>query len=493
MPARERVRHIYIIVMSVVGVLLLAAGLWRVPGYEEPLIFLALIILAVLAQVASTSHAITYEVGAAISLAATPQFGPFGAAAVVIFSHAGFWVFNNARFFPGWKRSMEQIGFNSGMHGLSVFLAGITLTITATWWGEQNPLGQVFPWFLAAIVGDQINIWLLILMVYLQHNVRPQEVWWSNRWAMPINVLVTAVGGGVLAFAIRALGLIGLGVFFLPVLLSAYAFRVFVNRTKEQMAHLEELVQVRTRDLADSNAALAELNKQKDAFLAVLTHDMRSPLTSIQGYASLLHDYPDLSSEKRKEIAAIILRNEQALLEIVENILEIEQLQSGAPVMLEHETFDLRGLILEVVQSVRAKSAEKEIDLIYELGEQPIYLNADRPKVRRVLQNLLTNAVKYTPERGRVSVVARMNGQDTYIEVADTGYGIPAGELPYIFDRYRRVAKHRDKATGTGLGLAIVQSLVEAHDGEVCVTSEEGVGSEFVVRLPLNGQQGLPA
>src|SRR5690606_13002763 len=142
-------------------------------------------------------------------------------------------------------------------------------------------------------------------MVSLQHNLKPSEVWWENRWAMPINVLVTAVGGGMLAFAMRELQLAGLVVFFLPVLPSAYASRLYVNRSREQMAKLEELVALRTQALADSNRALEELHKQKDAFLAVLTHDMRSPLTSIHGYASILRDYPDLTSDQRQNMANI--------------------------------------------------------------------------------------------------------------------------------------------------------------------------------------------
>src|SRR5690606_25993218 len=120
----------------------------------------------------------------------------------------------------------------------------------------ENLLTAVAPWILAAIVADQTNLWLIIGMVSLQHNLKPSEVWWENRWAMPINVLVTAVGGGMLAFAMRELQLAGLVVFFLPVLLSAYAFRLYINRTREQMAKLEELVALRTQALADSNRAL---------------------------------------------------------------------------------------------------------------------------------------------------------------------------------------------------------------------------------------------
>ncbi len=485
MPHREIVRRTYVLIMSGVGLLLLVAGLWRLPEVEQLPLFVALALLAILVQVASTSSEITYEVGGAISLAAAPLFGPLPAALAAIVSHAGFWLLNNYRNFPGWRLSLEQIGFNSGMHGLSIFLASYTLLYVQAQPGTENLLTAVAPWILAAIVADQTNLWLIIGMVSLQHNLKPSEVWWENRWAMPINVLVTAVGGGMLAFAMRELQLAGLVVFFLPVLLSAYAFRLYINRTSEQMAKLEELVALRTQALADSNRALEELHKQKDAFLAVLTHDMRSPLTSIHGYASILRDYPDLTSDQRQNMANIILRNEQTLLEIVDNILDIEQLQSGAPIVLDRESFDLRALVIEVVQASRAKSDEKQISLLYQLDEQPIYVHADRPKLQRIVQNLVSNAIKYTPEKGNINVMTCRNGQYTHVEVRDTGLGIPDEDLPYIFDRYRRVSKHRNMAMGTGLGLAIVKSLVDAHGGEIQVQSQEGVGSTFTVKIPV--------
>src|SRR5690606_5610646 len=193
--------------MSGGGLLLLVAGLWRLPEVEQLPLFVALALLAILVQVASTSSEITYEVGGAISLAAAPLFGPLPAALAAIVSHAGFWLLNNYRNFPGWRLSLEQIGFNSGMHGLSIFLASYTLLYVQAQPGTENLLTAVAPWILAAIVADQTNLWLIIGMVSLQHNLKPSEVWWENRWAMPINVLVTAVGGGMLAFAMRELQL----------------------------------------------------------------------------------------------------------------------------------------------------------------------------------------------------------------------------------------------------------------------------------------------
>jgi signal transduction histidine kinase len=265
------------------------------------------------------------------------------------------------------------------------------------------------------------------------------------------------------------------------------------------MENLEDLVAERTSDLefantelaranaelADTMEELADLSKEKDAFLAVLTHDMRTPLTSIKGYASVLRDR-ELPFEQQQHIAKIILRSEENLLEIVNNILEIEKLQSGTPVLLEHETFDLALSARSVIETLRAQAGEKEIALEYDKVPSPIMVEADRQKMERVMTNLVSNAIKYTPNGGSVAVTTAVNGRDALFSVSDTGYGIPPDEIPLIFDRYSRVKGHQQLAIGTGLGLAVVKTLVEAHHGDISVESEVDVGSTFTVRFPIN-------
>jgi signal transduction histidine kinase len=113
-------------------------------------------------------------------------------------------------------------------------------------------------------------------------------------------------------------------------------------------------------------------------------------------------------------------------------------------------------------------------------------VSADEKKIERVLFNLISNAIKYTPQEGMVDVSTMGNGRYALVEIKDNGYGIPEDELPTIFDQYSRVKGHQQLAVGTGLGLAIVKSLVEAHDGEIQVTSKVDEGSTFIIKLPLN-------
>jgi signal transduction histidine kinase len=480
-------RNIYSLFLSLAGISLVALGIIQIPSYTPLLNFFLLLILAILTQSTMTymvGGMASVSVSSAISLAAVPLYGPLAGVMVAAAAEISLWIISIRIDRPGWKRAAERLGVNVGMNGTAIFLAGLVFWWTANWLGIDTVEGQTVPWLLAAIVGDQVNLWLLVVIIYLAHGVKPVDTWLENRWASPMNILVMGVGGGLLALAVRQFGLLGIAIFFLPIVLSAYSFRVTVNNAKEQMVKLEEMVALRTQALADANQKMEGLNKEKDAFLAVLTHDMRTPLTSIKGYASILRDR-ELSREQQVKISKIILQSQDTLLEIVNNILEIEKLQSGTPILLEHSRFDLALLAKTTSESLQAQALEKDINLHCEQVPSPIVVKADMKKVQRVLLNLISNAIKYTPEGGAVSIDTQVNGRYAVVDVIDTGYGIPADELPHIFDRYSRVKKHQSIALGTGLGLAIVKSLVEAHEGQISVTSEEGVGSTFTVQLPV--------
>ena len=482
----DKLRSIYSLILSVLGLGLVIWGITQIPDHPQPLIFFLLLILAVTTQSTMTymvGNMASVSVSSAISLATVPLYGPVAAATVAAAAEVGLWLISLRIEHPGWRRAAERLGVNAGMNGVAIFLAGSAFAIAANWLGPDTIGGQTVPWVLGAVVGDQANFWLLVAIIYLVHGVKPIQVWYENRWAVPMNVLVMSVGGGLLSLAVREFGPLGIAIFFLPIVLSAYSFRVTVSNAKQQMVKLEEMVTLRTLALAEANQELETLHKEKDAFLAVLTHDMRTPLTSIKGYSSILVDR-ELTREQQVKIAKVILQSEESLLEIVNNILEIEKLQSGVPVHLDTATFDLALLTRTAVETLEAPAMEKKIALRYEPVPSPIMITADMSKIQRVLLNLISNAVKYTPKEGSVSVDTQMNGRYAIVEVKDTGYGIPADELPHIFDRFSRVKGHQHIAIGTGLGLAIVKSLVEAHDGEITVDSQEGVGSTFTVKLP---------
>ncbi|RMG99198.1 MAG: sensor histidine kinase [Chloroflexi bacterium] len=170
------------------------------------------------------------------------------------------------------------------------------------------------------------------------------------------------------------------------------------------------------------------------------------------------------------------------------NILDLEKLQTDGSFPLEKERFDLCQQIEYAVSMLKAQAAKKDIDLQYKFKESSVIIEADRQQISRVLQNLLSNAIKYTPRGGNVCIESFLENGNVVVSVQDNGYGIPEDELPYVFERFRRVSKHRGIAAGTGLGLAITKALIEAHGGQISVASKEGEGSMFSFRLPLEPQ-----
>lgn len=458
-----------------------------VPAVSSLPLFLLLLLLAIVAQVTSTSligEDVTVEVSTAVSMAVVALYGPVLASFVAGLAATAVILNTLYRNWPGWLRAIERLGFNLGMVTISMFVAGYFFEGAQNFLGPNSIPGLILPWLIAAIINDQMNLWLLIGILHLQSQARPVDIWHQHKWAIPINVLVMSVGGGVLSFAVRQFDVIGIGIFFLPIVLSAYAFRIYVNQTRRQMERLEELVAERTNDLKNANEELAELHKTKDAFLAVLTHDMRAPLSSIKAYSGVLSQ-GNLDKAQQIRLAKIFTRNQDSLLEIVNNILEIEQLQSGMPIDLHYSEFDIAYLTVLVCENLSALAQEKNIAVQYDPDPPVLMLAGDREKIKRVLTNLISNAVKYTEENGKIAVECKAHEGFAIFTVSDTGYGIPANELPYIFERFRRVDGHRQIAVGTGLGLTIVKSLVEAHGGSIRVSSEEGEGSTFTVYLPL--------
>jgi signal transduction histidine kinase len=345
--------------------------------------------------------------------------------------------------------------------------------------GRDNLVALILPWLAAAVVYDQLNFWILMGIVRLKEGPELDvlSIWRQTKWAMLINITVLAVGGGILAFAVERFDWIGIAIFFLPIALSSYAFQVYVRQMQAHMNNLEAIVEERTQELA-------QLMKEKDAFLAVLTHDMKSPLASIRLSSDVLANYPQ-AVDKRPHLLRAIINSERALTDIVNNILDLEKLRAGGELPLEKRNLDLVNLMSETVQIIHVEAQQKDINLSFETNREQMFVMGDSEQLRRALLNLLSNAVKYTPQHGRVDVEVHQNGEGAEILVQDTGYGIPKEELSHIFDRYHRVPGHVKLAAGTGLGLAIARAVVQAHGGDIMVESEEGKGSLFKVKLPL--------
>ncbi|HEV3470428.1 MAG TPA: HAMP domain-containing sensor histidine kinase, partial [Pyrinomonadaceae bacterium] len=244
------------------------------------------------------------------------------------------------------------------------------------------------------------------------------------------------------------------------------------------------------RELNEANAKLRELSELKEEFLALTTHDLRSPLTVISGVINFFTSgrLGDLTPEQ-KNMVSMMERNTQNLIELVNDLLDASKLESGT-MRLDLASIELAGLIEELREQMQPMAREKEITLAERLPGDLPPLQADRTKLRRVLVNLLSNALKFTPRGGRVEVSAEREGGAVRVSVADTGVGIPPEDLARLFDKYEQARSRATRSEkGTGLGLYITRQLVELHGGEISVRSEVGKGSTFSFTIPAAEQQ----
>ncbi len=239
----------------------------------------------------------------------------------------------------------------------------------------------------------------------------------------------------------------------------------------------------------EQNERLRELDRLKDEFVALVSHELRTPLTSIRGYLELVLDGEagDVSDEQR-QFLAVVERNADRLLALVGDLLFLAQIEAGK-LTLEVGAVDLGAIASESVDAARPQADDKDITLSLAVGPVPL-LAGDGARIGQLVDNLVSNAIKFTPEGGRVDVRARARNGTAVIEVRDSGIGIPAEEQERLFERFFRSSNAAERQIpGTGLGLAISKAIVEAHGGAIAVKSEVDVGTTFKVSLPIHRPQ----
>jgi PAS domain S-box-containing protein len=252
-----------------------------------------------------------------------------------------------------------------------------------------------------------------------------------------------------------------------------YARGFVVDITARREAELE---------LARQNEQLRQLDKLKDEFIALVSHELRTPLTSIRGYLELMREDEDLTGEQTHFVQTID-RNAQRLQRLVGDLLFCAQVEAGK-LNLETGSVDVNALVRESLDAARPAAAAKSVELVAELGAVP-EVDGDRARLAQVLDNFLSNAIKFTPRGGTVTVTTCAYPGEIDIAIADTGIGIAASEVPHLFQRFFRTERATaDAIPGTGLGLAIAKAIVTAHGGRLRVASTEGVGTTFRVILP---------
>lgn len=261
------------------------------------------------------------------------------------------------------------------------------------------------------------------------------------------------------------------------------------------MVDNQQVIQCNIRDISDrarlerqaqeQTTALADLNRRKDEFLAMLSHELRNPLSPILNAVHLLRHHAD-ENPLRRQAQAVIERQAGQLAHIVDDLMEVSRVTSGS-IKLHLEHLDLRGIVEHAVESAKPLIDQHTLELSLALPPEPVWLNADAARLEQVVVNLLNNAAKYTDKGGHIWLSVEQEGDRAVLRVKDTGVGITRELLPRIFDLFTQADLSLDRSQGgLGIGLTVVQRLVEMHGGTAEATSAGlGNGSEFIVRLPV--------
>jgi signal transduction histidine kinase len=239
------------------------------------------------------------------------------------------------------------------------------------------------------------------------------------------------------------------------------------------------------REIADKSTQLEAASRHKSEFLANMSHELRTPLNAIIGFSEVLTErmFGELN-EKQDEYLKDIHASGQHLLSLINDILDLSKIEAGR-MELDRSAFDLPSAIENALILVRERASRRGIRLGSTIDERLGAIDGDERKVKQVLLNLLSNALKFTPEGGRIDVGARLHDGVAEVSVADTGIGIAPADQEAVFEEFRQVGTTDKKAEGTGLGLALSRKFIELHGGKIWVGSQLGAGATFTFTLPL--------
>lgn len=258
------------------------------------------------------------------------------------------------------------------------------------------------------------------------------------------------------------------------------------EKTWGAQQELEKKVEERTRELSKALEEVKIINKRKSDFVSSVSHELRTPLTSIKGYASILlaGKLGEVPEEIKTRLTKINKHSDE-LVQFVNDLLDLSRLESGKVVM-KQSSEDIKKICEEVVDLLGPQLKEKQISTSIDIPEASSVAFVDASQIKRVFINLVNNAIKFTPERGKISIKASKSDGNIQVDVTDTGCGIAEADLNAVFDEFYRVDNAiNQQLKGSGLGLTLVRNIIEAHKGRVWVKSSPGKGSTFSFTLPI--------
>jgi signal transduction histidine kinase/ActR/RegA family two-component response regulator len=511
--------------------LVIAAGVWALvawfpTAFPRPLLFLLLAAAACLTSIWKVNlpslgaSGSTLSVSYASDLTALLLLGTPQAILVAIAGVLSQCTFRVRRRFP-----LYRTLFSAAAEALTMAATGVAyarLGGTADL-GDLSSLSK--PLVGAITTQFVINTGLVAGAIALSTGRPWWKVWREEFWWSAASFIVAGTAGAAAAVVV-ARGQYWPAILMLaPVYLTYTTYRIVVGRFEDQQHHVAEtrrlhqeavealsiareaeralaaekerlaraladmtrLEKTRAQLLAREHAARAsaeQANRLKDQFLAIVSHELRTPLNAVLGWADMLrHD--TLQGARRQRAVQAIFDGARRQSQLIEDLLDVSRIMSGT-LRLARTRVDAPDVVCGALELVQPSADAKQIQVSLDIDREAGFIDADPARIQQVVWNLLTNAVKFTPEGGRIDVRLRRDGESVELTVRDTGRGIPAEFVPCVFDAFRQADASTTRTHGgLGLGLAIVKHLVEAHGGTVAAESAgEDRGATFTVRLP---------
>ncbi|MDB5161755.1 MAG: Sensor protein resE [Candidatus Saccharibacteria bacterium] len=259
-----------------------------------------------------------------------------------------------------------------------------------------------------------------------------------------------------------------------------------VQEVKDVNAHLEQRIDSATKELRASNTQLQKLDEAKDEFISMASHQLRTPLTSIKGYISMLSegDVGKVTDEQKHLLDEAFMSSER-MVRLIGDFLNVSRLQTGKFIVEKHPA-DLAKIVEQEIDSLATNAASRNLKFTYKKPKKFPELNLDESKIRQVIMNFSDNAIYYSKDNSTIKINLKADKQMVEFTVKDTGIGVPEEEKEQLFNKFFRATNARkQRPDGTGVGLFLAKKVIDAHDGDIIFESKEGKGSTFGFRLPL--------
>jgi len=256
-----------------------------------------------------------------------------------------------------------------------------------------------------------------------------------------------------------------------------------VKDLNSKLVEANRLISIERDRAKQQISVLEELNRLKNEFVSNISHELRTPLASIIGFSETIFSDPNMPEETRMEFIEIILREGKRLAKLINDILDLSKIEGGK-IDLKKNNNDVMKILRDAVDANQKGAELKNITYTYDIPQEEVLLFCDHERILQVFNNIISNAIKFTGEKGRVKIIAQNFYKEIEVIISDTGVGIPSKDIPNIFDKFYRVERPGTEIAGAGLGLVFVKQIIDSHNGLVTVNSEVNKGTTFVIKLP---------